>query len=219
MSFAYYGAYSCSFPAMNIPTNLPPSLQSHSMSLRVQSQLIATRDGDLLDSIRGLPPRRNMDSVDLLWAHAIAAESQTSMRYLQWASQLLAAECKETAQLFHILSEFSVSQALDYARQAASFDLPKLPADEYDWLFSDAPPPDSSPAVLRTITSSAVLQIAYKAEYRAFGFFDRITNETSDAPIRQLAADIVRDRRSHLKWLGDALGTDIGAKPLQAQSI
>src|SRR5438046_525506 len=103
---------------MNNPPMLPPPASQPRASTRLQSRTFAFHDADAFGATRVLQSGTDIETIEQVWANAIAAESQTSMRYTEWAACLLAADCKDTAQLFHILSEFSISQALDYARLA-----------------------------------------------------------------------------------------------------
>jgi rubrerythrin len=150
-------------------------------------------------------PRRQVESVGALYAHAMAIEREAVVRYREFAQHMAEHGNDTVAELFRNLAYFGIEHAYHLAQRAAGMDLPKLAAGEYSWLDEDAPVPEARAFVLRMLTPRLALEIALRAEERAKAFFDKVVAESSDAGIREAAHALARDEQAHVAWVKEAL--------------
>lgn len=149
--------------------------------------------------------RRRVGSVSALYAHAMMIEQEAVERYHEFAARMLEYGNDAVASLFGKLAEFEAEHAFHLAKRTASMRLPRLAPGDYAWLEKDAPVPEAHAFVMRMLTPRLALEIALRAEERAKAFFDGVLNEASDAGIREVALDMVRDEQSHIDWVREEL--------------
>jgi rubrerythrin len=150
-------------------------------------------------------PRKEIDSLGMLYAHALAIEHEAAARYREFASHMADYGNDRVANLFVRLSQFEGEHAFHLAKKSLGVKIPALAPGEYAWLDCGAPLPEARALVYRMMTPRAALEIALRAEERAKAFFERVCAETCNDGIRELAAEFVLDEVSHIAWVNDAL--------------
>ena len=150
-------------------------------------------------------PRRRVESVSALYAHAMAIEREAVARYREFAAHMAEHGNDTVAELFSNLARFGIEHAYHLAKKNAGMALPKLAAVEYSWLDQEAPVPEAHAFVLRMLTPRMALEIALRAEQRAKAFFDNVIDESTDASIREVALDMARGEQAHIAWVTEAL--------------
>ena len=149
--------------------------------------------------------RKRIGSVALLYAHALLIEHEAAERYREFASHMAEHGNETLAELFEQLAEFEGEHAYHLAKKTTGMTLPKLAAGEHAWLDQEAPVPEAHAFVYRMLTPRVALEIALRAEERAKAFFEKVLAEASDAGIREVALDRLRDEQAHIAWVNEAL--------------
>jgi rubrerythrin len=132
-------------------------------------------------------------------------ENEAVVRYREFAAHIAEHGNDTVAELFRNLAQFGTEHAYHLAKRTAGMTLPKLAAGEYSWLDQEAPVPEAHAFVMRMLTPRLALEIALRAEERAKAFFDKVTDESSDAGVREVARDLARDEQAHIAWVNEAL--------------
>jgi rubrerythrin len=149
--------------------------------------------------------RRRIDSVAVLYAHALLLEQEAVERYGEFSMNMAERGNDEVAELFRQLAEFDAEHAFRLAKRTGGMKLPRLAAAEHAWLDKEAPVPEAHAFVYRMLTPRMALEIALREEERARAFFERVLAESSDAGIRKVARELLRDEEAHVAWVTEAL--------------
>lgn len=149
--------------------------------------------------------RKRIDSVAVLYAHALLLEHEAAERYREFSMNMAERGNDAVAALFRQLAEFDAEHAFHLAKRTGGMKLPRLAAAEHAWLDKEAPVPEAHAFVYRMLTPRMALEIALRAEERALAFFERVLAESSDAGIRAVARELLRDEEAHVAWVTEAL--------------
>jgi rubrerythrin len=150
-------------------------------------------------------PRRKINSLGVLYAHALAIEHEAEARYRELASHMSDVGNDVLLNLFRQLAQFEGEHAFHLAKKSVGVDIPLLAPGEYAWLDSGAPVPEARAFVFRMMTPRLALELALGAEERAKAFFEKVLAESRNRAVRQLAAEFAADEESHVAWVKDAL--------------
>lgn len=144
-------------------------------------------------------------TVEEFFAHALAIEHEAAQRYREFQThfaergeEVIAGLCANLARLEQEHYEFLLGRCRD-------FTLPAIDDHGYRWLEWDSPEALSREFVYRVATPRQLMEIALKAEHAARRFFEWVTQTTSDATVRALAAEMAREEDDHVHWVTDAL--------------
>jgi rubrerythrin len=162
----------------------------------------------VLDPRKAAPKARSnkeIVSIGVLYAHALAIENEAAVGYREFAAVMADCGNDTTAELFLRLAEFEAEHAFHLAKKSLGIEIPVIDSGEYAWLDSGAPVPEARAFIFRMMTPRLALEIALRAEKQAKAFFERVRVASSNASVRKLAADFVRDEQSHIDWVTDAL--------------
>jgi len=149
--------------------------------------------------------RKRIDSVAVLHAHALLLEQEAVERYREFSMNMAERGNDDVAALFRQLADLEAEHAFRLAKRTIGMKLPRLAAGEHAWLDKEAPVPEARAFVYRMLTPRMALEIALRAEERAVAFFDRVLDEASDAGIREVARELLRDEEAHVAWVTEAL--------------
>ena len=144
-------------------------------------------------------------SLGLLYAHALAIEHEAQARYDELAGRMADYGNDSVAELFGMLAKFGAKHAFHLAKKSLGVEIPLLAPDEYAWFDSGAPVPEARAFVYRMMTPRLALQIALQAEERSKAFFERVHAESRHADVRKLAAEFARTEMAHVTWVKEAL--------------
>jgi rubrerythrin len=164
------------------------------------------------------PIARQIISLGVLHAHALAIEHEAEARYRELATRMADCGNDSVAALFSRLADFEAEHAFHWAKKSFGVEIPVLAPGEYAWLDAGAPLPEAHAFVYRMMTPRLALEIALRAEERAKGFFERVRGESPDPAVRDLAAEFARDEDDHIAWVRDALqGVPLPYRPTEDQ--
>jgi rubrerythrin len=148
---------------------------------------------------------RSIRSVGDFYAHALAIEREAVARYREFAEHMADHGNEAAASLFASLAEVEGEHAAALERRAAGVPVPQLQGWEYSWLDDGPPETVSHDLIFHLMTPWHALQIALSAERRAKDFFEHIRNAASDARVRDLAEEFMREEDEHIDWVNRAL--------------
>jgi len=144
-------------------------------------------------------------SLDVLYAHALAIEHESATRYREFATLMADYGNDATAGLFHRLAEFAAEHAFHLAKKIVGIEIPITDPSHDAWLESGAPVPEARAFIFRTMTPRMALEIALRAEQRAKAFFEQMRGESLNAGVRKLSAEFALVEQSHIEWVSDTL--------------
>jgi len=144
------------------------------------------------------------DLRDLL-AHAYAIEVDAIDRYNLLADQMEVANSDELAALFRKLASHEEHHAREILERAGDMELPQLKLSEQKWTDAESPEAAAMEDAHYLMTPWHALQMALKAEQRAFDFFDRIVNTTTDNDVRKWAEEFREEEAEHVRLVEDLL--------------
>ena len=150
-------------------------------------------------------PRKMIDSLGLLYAHALAIEHEARARYLELAAHMADYGNDTVAELFARLAEFEAEHAFLLAKKSLGVEIPLLEPDQYAWLDCGPPLPEARAFVYRMMTPRLALQIALQAEERGKAFYEHVCATTRRADVRALAMEFAQDETAHVSWVMEAL--------------
>lgn len=160
-----------------------------------------------------LMPNRSVSEV---FAHALAAETEAVSRCTEFADFLEARGDDETARLFRELAMEDTRHALLLKQRLSQDDPAPAPSGVHSWLDDRPATPDSHAFVYHLMTPYDALTIALRAERRTREFFERVSQTSDDAEIREMALEMMREEDSHIHTLSRAL--ERAPRPLRSES-
>lgn len=146
-----------------------------------------------------------IDSLGVLYAHALAIGYEAEARYREFATHIADCDNDATADLFRCLAEFEAQRAFHLAKKSMSVEIPLIDQGEHGWLDSGAPVSEAHAFVFRLMTPRLALEIALHAGEQAKTFFERIQVEPRNASVRDLSAEFAREEQAHITSVSDAL--------------
>jgi len=140
--------------------------------------------------------RIKINSVADLLAHVKAMETEAMERYQDLAEQMDVHHNSETAALFRKMADVEALHVEKILERAEGIELPHIAPWEYQWGDSDTPEAVSAEHTHYLMTPYHALQLALRAEQRAFDFFDQIVRRSEPGVIHELASEL-RDEEFH----------------------
>ncbi|MBI4294005.1 MAG: hypothetical protein HY661_21220 [Betaproteobacteria bacterium] len=89
--------------------------------------------------------------------------------------------------------------------QSKGIAIPIIDSAEHAWLDHGASTPEARAFIFRMMTPRMALGIALRAEEQAKAFFEAAQVESSNAIVRELAAEFAHEGQSPIDWVNDAL--------------
>lgn len=134
-----------------------------------------------------------------LLAHAHAIEQDAAERYHMLADQMEAHNNIELAKLFAELAGHEEKHAAEILAQASDMELPALKPSDFKWLGADSPETADLDQAHYRMTPWHALQMALRAEQRAFGFFDHVARTAPDARMQAWAEEFRDEEAEHVE--------------------
>lgn len=141
---------------------------------------------------------------DLL-AHAYAIEVDAIDRYNMLADQMEVANSDELAKLFRKLASHEEHHAQEILERAGDITLPQIALGDQKWADEDSPEAAALEDAHYLMTPWHALQMALKAEQRAFEFFDHIAKTVDDAETRKWAEEFRTEEAEHVRLVEELL--------------
>lgn len=155
-------------------------------------------------------------SVAVVFAHALAAENEAVSRCTEFADFLEARGDDETARLFRELAMEDSRHAALLAQRLSQNHPVAVPLGVHSWLDDRPVTPDSHAFLYHLMTPYDALTIALRAERRTREFFERVSQTSDDAEIREMAVEMMREEDAHIDTLRRAL--ERAPRPLRSES-
>lgn len=134
-----------------------------------------------------------------LFAHAHAIEQDAVERYRMLADQMEAHNNMELAKLFSELAGHEEKHAAEILAQAGDIDLPVLKSGDFKWSGGDSPEAADLDQAHYKMTPWHALQMALRAEQRAFAFFDHVAKTAPDTRMQTWADEFRAEEAEHVE--------------------
>lgn len=134
-----------------------------------------------------------------LLAHAHAIERDAVERYRLLADQMETHNNPVLAELFRELAGHEEKHAAEILAQAGDIELPALKPGDFKWPDDESPEAAELDQVHYKMTPWHALQIALRAEQRAFAFFDHVAKTASDPKMRRWAEEFSEEEAEHVE--------------------
>jgi rubrerythrin len=133
-----------------------------------------------------------------LLAHALAIEEDAHERYVMLADQMEQHNNSELCGLFLKLASHEEHHAQEIRDRAGDIELPHLKLSDLKWPGSDSPEAAEFDEAHYKMTSWHALQMALKAEQRAFDFFETIVSSVEDEDLKRWAQEFRDEEAEHV---------------------
>lgn len=151
------------------------------------------------------PGPETIESVEELLAHAYVIEVDANDRYNLLADQMEVHNNLELAELFRKLASHEEHHAREILERAGDKKLPELKTADFKWGDFEAPEAAELDRAHYLMTPWHALQMALRAEKRAYAFFDQIVNVAGDAEMRKWAEEFRAEEAEHVQLVEDLL--------------
>ena len=138
------------------------------------------------------------DSVEMLFAHAIAMEREAAERYAELGERSRDLGYDLVGELFLRLAQVEKGHGLELERRAVGLRLPVIGQDEFAWIDQGAPESAAHNLVLSLLTCNAVLQLALAAERRAKAFFEAAYEGATHPAVAAMAREMADEEDEHI---------------------
>ncbi len=143
-------------------------------------------------------PDNEISSLSELLTHAYAIEEDAIDRYHMLGDQMEVHNNHELAKLFRDLAGHEEKHAAEIKARAETIGLMNLKSSEYKWPDTEGPELAALDEAHYRMTPWHALQMALKAETRAFEFFDHIVNTVTDPEIKKWAEEFREEEAEHV---------------------
>lgn len=151
-----------------------------------------------------------VQSVESLYAHAIAMEREAAARYREFAESMRDHGNDETAELFERLAKLESAHADRLERDTRNLAVPVLGREEFAWLDAGPEVAGAHEFVMRLMSPHDALKIALAGEERAREFFAKALDAARDSDVKALALEMMKDEADHIEWVREALSHEPG---------
>jgi len=151
------------------------------------------------------PGPETIESVEELLAHAYVIEVDATDRYNLLADQMEVHNNVELAELFRKLASHEEHHANEILERAGDKALPKLKSTDFKWGNFEAPEAAELDRAHYLMTPWHALQMALRAEKRAFAFFDQMVKVAKDDEMKKWAEEFREEEAEHVRLVEDLL--------------
>ena len=141
-----------------------------------------------------------INSLGVLLAHALAMESEAVDRYGELADQMEMHRKKDVASIFRRLAKAEQKHLDELEEMCADMDLPHIAPWDFKW-GGESPEAIAVDRVSYQMSVKGAVLLALDHEKKAYGFYSRVANQTSDSEIRRLARQFADEELHHVAWL------------------
>ncbi|HXK53333.1 MAG TPA: ferritin family protein [Hyphomicrobiales bacterium] len=151
------------------------------------------------------PGPEAIESVEELLAHAYVIEVDAVERYNLLADQMEVHNNSELAALFRKLAGHEEHHAKEILERAGDKALPKLKSSDYKWGEFEAPEAAELDRAHYLMTPWHALQMALRAEKRAFAFFDQLVKTAKDDEMKKWSEEFREEEAEHVRLVEELL--------------
>ena len=156
-------------------------------------------------------PVCDLSSAELL-LHALVIELEAMQRYEELARMMEQIGNKKVAKIFARMSEIEARHAQIVEEQVKDRQLPILTPSQYHWQGMEAPENTDSTHLFHLMTPCQAMTLALDNEKRAFEFFARVVDDSTDESVREMAAEFAVEEEQHVAWVEDWLAEELASK-------
>ena len=133
-----------------------------------------------------------------LLAHAHAIEVDAYERYITLADSMEVSNNQELADLFRKLASHEEKHAAEIIKRAGDIELPRIRLAEQTWADGESPEAAPLEQAHYLMTPWHALQMALKAEQRAYDFFNHLVNSVTDDEMKKWAKEFREEEAEHV---------------------
>lgn len=134
-----------------------------------------------------------------LLAHAYRIEVDAEERYRLLANQMEMHNNPELATMFQTFAQHEAHHAEEIRQQMEGMDIPDIKPWDHKWLTPESPEAIDIGEVRYNMTPWHALQLALKAERKAYEFFDRIAKAAKDGELQRWAIEFRGEEEQHVQ--------------------
>ena len=146
-----------------------------------------------------------IESEGELLAHAHAIEQDALERYRMLADQMDTHNNPVLAELFRELASHEEKHAAEILERAEGIALPVLKSSDFKWPGSESPESAELDQAHYKMTPWHALQMALRAERRAFAFFDHVVRTARDPGLKAWAEEFREEEAEHVELVEQLL--------------
>ena len=140
-----------------------------------------------------------ISSLAELLAHAHAIETDALERYRMLADQMEVHNNRVLAEVFRELAGHEEKHAAEILAQAGDIELPALKPSEFKWPGMESPEAADLDEAHYRMTPWHALQMALRAEQRAFAFFDHMVETAAEPEMKKWAEEFREEEAEHVE--------------------
>jgi len=144
---------------------------------------------------------RDIDSVENFLALSLLLEYESADRLGELARLMREQQAGQLADLLERLADYSRKHAEDILGRAEGRVLPDLATADFAWEGLEGPETTAFDSVTPEMNRDDMLQIALRNEIRGQDFYTRISLESPDATVREMAAEFAAEENEHVMLL------------------
>ncbi|MGI9414523.1 MAG: ferritin-like domain-containing protein [Hyphomicrobiales bacterium] len=145
------------------------------------------------------PGDTGISSLAELLAHAHAIETDALERYRMLADQMEVHNNRVLAEIFRELAGHEEKHAAEILAQAGDIELPALKPSEFKWPGMESPEAADLDEAHYRMTPWHALQMALRAEQRAFAFFDHMVETAAEPEMKKWAEEFREEEAEHVE--------------------
>ncbi len=144
---------------------------------------------------------QNIESLPEFLAHALELEVESAERYRDLADVMQTHNNLEVAELFHRLAGYGDEHAAEVQQRAAGVELPYISPWDFKWSCPEAPEAPCMEDTHYLMNKCQALELALHNEIRGRDFYAQVANRSSDAAVREAAAEMAAEEDTHVAML------------------
>ena len=145
------------------------------------------------------PGDTGISSLAELLAHAHAIETDALERYRMLADQMDVHNNRVLAEIFRELAGHEEKHAAEILAKAGDIGLPALKPSEFKWPGMESPEAADLDEAHYRMTPWHALQMALRAEQRAFAFFDHMVETAAEPEMKKWAEEFREEEAEHVE--------------------
>lgn len=161
----------------------------------------------------------SIDSLESFFAHALAIERESAMRYDELATAMEDCGNRGLASLFHRLAEDERAHGLRVAARARALGVTVPAPVSFQWLGFESPEATAHAMVHWRMSPVHGLRIALSNERRAVAFFEAVVDRSHAPEVQLLARESAVDETGHVNLVMEALARETGPAAEAAHHI
>lgn len=142
-----------------------------------------------------------LHSVEDLLSHAFALEQEACDRYTDLAQLMAAHNNHQVSDLFYKMAKLEQQHADEIRELMEQKKIANSSEIKYQWTSAEAPETTDPADLHYLMTPHQALSLALHNEQRAYNFFDKIAESSTDQETCQLAGKLAEEEIEHVKWI------------------